>query len=334
MGGAARGLAFCARNGRWLLVAGLLLGIASPALAQTMAATIVPLIALLLFLAALRVGPGAAFPRGRALPRAMLLALLLQMVLPLTAGALLALAGVLSTVAGTGVVLVLAAAPLTGSPALAVMAGADPAPALRQLVLGTALLPLTAAPVFLLLPVFDDAGAIAAGALRLLGVVVLAGGSAMLARRFLPALASGPVRPMIDGLMALAMALVVIGLMTAVGPAILSGDPAVPGLLALAFALNLGPALALWPWLGRTGGRSQRAALPPSDGTHLRARRQAAALAIVAGNRNLALFLAALPPEAAMRLLLFVGLYQVPMYLTPLTLSRLFGGLRQESETK
>jgi len=115
----------------------------------------------------------------------------------------------------------------------------------------------------------------------------------------------------IDGALALAMALVVIGLMAAVGPAILSMNAAVPALVALAFALNLGLAAAVW--------HSSRAALPAPE---------AGAMAIAAGNRNLAIFLAALPSETVAYLLLFVGCYQVPMYLTPLILPRLFKGLR------
>jgi hypothetical protein len=50
----------------------------------------------------------------------------------------------------------------------------------------------------------------------------------------------------------------------------------------------------------------------------------APSMAIVAGNRNLALFLAAVPPEMAEDLLLFLGCFQIPMYLTPLTLARLY----------
>ena len=45
--------------------------------------------------------------------------------------------------------------------------------------------------------------------------------------------------------------------------------------------------------------------------------------AIYAGNRNIALFLIALPDAVAAPLLIFVGCYQVPMYLTPVLLSKL-----------
>lgn len=304
-------LAACARHGRWLLVAGLVLGIALPPLARLMAGAIVPLIAFMLFLAGLRLGPDRALPPRRALPRALLVTLLLQTALPLLAGAALAAAGVLDSVAGMGIVLVLAAAPITGTVGLALMSGADGTMALRQLVLGTVLLPLTAAPVFALLPVFDGAAGVAQGALRLMAVIGLAGGAAVLARRVLPVLGASRAQAALDGLLALAMGAVVVGLMAAVGPAILGRDPALPGLLALAFALNLGLELGVWSLA--------RGTVPASE---------AAALAIAAGNRNLALFLAALPPETATRLLLFVGCFQVPMYLTPLILPRLLHGRR------
>ena len=51
-------------------------------------------------------------------------------------------------------------------------------------------------------------------------------------------------------------------------------------------------------------------------------RRKNAGAAIVTGNRNIALFLVALPPEIVDELLLFIGCYQIPMYLTPLVMSR------------
>jgi ACR3 family arsenite transporter len=46
--------------------------------------------------------------------------------------------------------------------------------------------------------------------------------------------------------------------------------------------------------------------------------------AIIAGNRNVGLFLAALPAAQTDPLLLFIGCYQIPMYLTPLLLGRLY----------
>jgi arsenite transporter len=98
-----------------------------------------------------------------------------------------------------------------------------------------------------------------------------------------------------------------VGLMSAVGPALVAGEAALWAILALVLTLNFGIQLAVWSALRRAG-----------------AGRTAPAMAIVAGNRNLALFLAALPPETVEALLLFVGCFQVPMYLTPLVMARLY----------
>ena len=46
--------------------------------------------------------------------------------------------------------------------------------------------------------------------------------------------------------------------------------------------------------------------------------------AVVAGNRNIALFLLALPSGVTDQILLFVGCWQFPMYLTPLLLRRIY----------
>ena len=46
-------------------------------------------------------------------------------------------------------------------------------------------------------------------------------------------------------------------------------------------------------------------------------------MAVVAANRNVALFLGVLPPALVADLLLFIGCYQIPMYLTPLILPAL-----------
>ncbi|TDK49811.1 hypothetical protein [Antarcticimicrobium luteum] len=304
-------LAAAAAQGRWLLIGGLALGILLPGLATRLAPTIVPVLAVMLCIAALREGPRAALPRRTEAPRVLAITLILQCLLPLAAGGLLFWAGLLSAPLATGVVLALAAAPITGAPGLAVMSGADAGAALRQLTVGTALLPLTAAPVFALLPVFPDPWAIAAGALRLLALVGLAAGLAVALRALIPALTRPAARPAMDGLMALAMALVVIGLMSAIGPAAREAPGRLLLVLALATALHLGQTMGSW--------YAARPAMPGAE---------ARAVAIVAGNRNLALFLAAVPPETAGALMVFVGCYQIPMYLTPMVLPRLTGAPR------
>lgn len=295
-----------ARHGRLVLIVGLVVGVMAPGLARVLAPLIFPMIVFLLFLATLRVDPIAAFPDLRHLPRYLGLAALLQIGMPVLAIAVLSATGALDTILGIGAVLVLAGAPLTGSPGLAILSGADPSPALRQLVVGTAILPLTVLPVFWLMPAFGAPEVVALAALRLLAVIALAGGAAMILRRKVAWLRGARGQGAVDGLITLAMAVVVVGLMSAVGPAILSGDPGLWLALAVVFGLNFGAQIAVLLLMCRVG---ERAAAP--------------ALGIVAGNRNLALFLGALPPETGAALLLFIGCYQVPMYLTPMLMGPL-----------
>lgn len=299
-----------ARQGRALLVAGLVIGIVFPGLSRAMMPAVAPLIVVLLFLAALRIGPAGMTPRGqgRALRRGFGLMLAMQLALPLAALALLAPLGALGGVLAAGVVLVLAAPPLTGSPGLAALSGADPGVALRQLVISTAFLPLTALPVLFLLPLPGAPETRAAGEMlaaslgmagRLVVMIALAAGGAWLVRRRVPALNAPDAPAVIDAGLALTMGLVVIGLMSAVGPALMAGDPALFAGIALSFLICFGLQIATFRLMAQSED-------------------DPASLAILAGNRNLAIFLAAVPPDSAAALMLFVGCYQVPMYLTPL----------------
>jgi len=172
-------LAFAiARRGRWFLVAGLVLGLASPTLAHAMRPTVGPLVVALLFLAMLRIGP-EGFRVGRAaLSRALGLLCVLQLALPLAVALGLSWAGLLDRQVATGAVLIMAAAPITGAAHIVVMTGGEPALALRQTVIGTALLPLTVLPVFALVPAFGSAAEIAGAVLRLLAIILCAGGLA------------------------------------------------------------------------------------------------------------------------------------------------------------
>lgn len=300
-------LGWLARHGRLVLVAGLVIGIGWPALAQQMRPLIVPLIASMLFLSTLRIGEAAARPRPREVPLYLGMAVLLQTVMPLAALAVLIPFGWQDRIVGLGVVLALAASPITGSPGLAILSGADPMPALRSLVVGTALLPLTVLPVFWFMPIFPDPAATLGAAGRILVIILVAGGGALLVRRVWPGLRAPHMQQGMDGLMALSMGVVVIALMSAVGPALMAGDPALWWILGLVFALNFSTQIIVWAALRGAG-----------------AGRAAPSMAIVAGNRNLALFLAAVPPGMAEDLLLFVGCFQIPMFLTPLTLARLY----------
>jgi len=305
-------LAFLARHGRLLLIAGLLAGAVSPELALWFRPLIAPMIVGLLFLAVLRLGPEGLVVGMRGLHSAALLALFLQMALPLAAAGLFAAFGVLAHPLAAGTVLVLAASPITGSPNITLMTGGDPAPALRQLVIGTMLLPLTVMPVFMVMPAFGSPQAVVRAAVELLGLIVLAGGAAVTVRRL--GIVKGNARSYMamDAVAALLLGLVVIGLMSAISPAFISDRPALFAALVAAFMLNMPLQLIA----SRLAARRQPSAAP--------------AMGIIAGNRNAALFLSVLPEATIDQLLLFIGCFQIPMYLTPFLLSgwfrRLAGG--------
>lgn len=304
-------LGWFARHGRLVLIAGLILGAALPELAAAMRQGIAPIIVALLFLASLRLGPAGLREGASGLQRAVGLTLAAQLALPLIAVGLLSVAGLLHHPVAMGVVLILAAAPITGSPSLALLVGAHPAPALRQLVLGTALLPLTVVPVFALMPAFGDASAVFLAALQLLVVIAVAGGSALVLRSRLP---WGPsAASAVDGLSAVLLGVVVIGLMSAIGPAFKNAPELLAGSLAVAFILNLILQLGASYGLKRTDPAT------------------ASAFGITTGNRNIALFLSILPAHTLDQVLLMVGCYQIPMYLTPVLLGGWYRGIARRT---
>jgi ACR3 family arsenite transporter len=294
-----------AARGRWILVAGLVAGLVAPDLSRAMRPLVGPLVVILLFLAVLRIGP-EGLKAGRAgLSQAIMRAAVLQAALPLGASIALAAAGRLEGPLALGVVLILAAAPITGAAHLTVMAGGAPAPALRQTVVGTALLPFTVLPVFALIPAFGSAQEVAQAVVRLVAIILCAGGLALVlrARRIVPGTASA--LGTIDAVAAVLLGAVVVGMMSAAGET-LRADPAeFARVMAVVVALCFGLQAAT---------RFAGARLPPAE---------APALAVVAGNRNVALFLGVLPAPVAADLLLLIGCYQVPMYLTPVVLPRI-----------
>jgi len=297
-------LRFFSRHGKLMLVAGLVAGASLPDLALALRPAIAPMIVSLLFLAVLRLGPDGLKAGMKGMHRAAGLALILQLALPVSAALAFAALGWLAHPLAMGIVLVLGAAPITGSPNITLMAGGNPAPALRQLVIGTALLPVTVIPVFWLMPAFGSPFAVARAALELLALIAVAGGAALALRHWRIVAGTPNAYDAMDGLAALLLGLVVIGLMSAIGPALVNDRRELLIALAVVFALNV-PLQMVASLFAR---RADPQASP--------------ALGVVAGNRNVALFLSVLPAQTAAELLLFIGCFQVPMYVTPFLLAR------------
>lgn len=290
-----------APRGSWLLVAGLVVGLALPELAQKMRPAIEPMVVALLFLAVLRMGPEGLRVGRIGLSKAVLRAGLLQLFLPLGVTLLLMTAGLLEHPLALATILILAAAPITGAAHFAVMAGGDPAPALRQTIIGTALLPLTVLPIWVLIPAFGSSTEVLISVLGLLAIIVCAAGLALaLRQREIVPGTSGVLR-ILDALAAILLGVVVIGMLGAAGESLHTNPAEFLAVMALACILCFGlQAISRFDWKA-----------PPSERP---------ALAVVAGNRNAALFLSVLPVAVADDVLLLIGCYQVPMYLTPLIL--------------
>jgi ACR3 family arsenite transporter len=295
-----------AKHGRAILILGLVAGVLFPGLALQLKPWIGILVAFMLFLAALRVGPRDAFGAVAQLRSSLAMVLVLQIVFPVLTILAFGVFGLRGGIA-TGLILMMAAPPISGAPNLTLMTGNDPAPALRQLLTGTALLALTVIPVFWLAPDLGSARDILGAASRLLAVIASAGAAGFLVRAWLIKSPSREAFRAFDGLSALTMAVMVVGLMSAVGPAMRSNPSALLIALAAAFAGNFGQQILM---LAALRGRAPEQLIAPAG--------------ISAGNRNIALFLTALPASVTDPVLLFIGCYQIPMYLTPVLLGRLY----------
>jgi hypothetical protein len=301
-------LRFTARHGRVCLVLGLVAGLALPDLAAALRPHLPELIAALLFLAAFRIGPARAVHGLSGIRNSVATVLVYQLAAPLLALGLAWALGLRETAAALALVLVLAAPSVSGSPNFTIMLGRDPAVAMRLLLVGTALFPATAVPVLILSPAIGSVSGVIESAIRLIAVIYGAVGIAFVLRHYLkPSLEESQIAAF-DGAAAILLAIVVVGLMSAAGPALLSEAPRFFAWLGFAFAVNFGMQLLAFRFM------------PVVDEA-----RERAGTSIVAGNRNVALFLVALPADASEALLLFIGCYQIPMYLTPIVMGRLLG---------
>lgn len=302
-----RALLFAAQNGRWCLVGGLVAGVALPGLALAMRPTLPWLIALLLFISAFRIGPRDALGRMGDIRHTLALVAVYQLGAPLLALAFLSFLGLMSTPLALAFVLMLSAPSITGAPNFTILLGHDPSAAMRLLLVGTAVFPLTALPILGLLPALGGAEAVIWSALKLLAVIVGVVGLAFALRTGLAPELSMQRYLALDGAAAIVLAVIVIGLMSAVTPSLATNPLRVLAFLIFAFVANFGTQVIAWRVQHRSDGDPK-----------------IVAQSIVSGNRNIALFLVALPPAVTDQILLFIGCYQVPMYLTPVLMRWLY----------
>lgn len=300
-------LSLAARHAKWIMVAGLMVAAVLPGLARLLSQGLVPLIMLLMFVGALRLSPDDTARILQRPGRSVRQALALQLAMPLIAAVLLTLTGQIVHLWALAMVLVLSAPSIVSGPNISAILGLDAGSSMRLMLWGTALVPISSLPMLVLLFGTSGLAPIVWAALRLAGIIAIAGGLGLLVRRFvMPSPGAHRLRQL-DGLSAIVLGIFVIGLMPALRDDLADRPGVILGWIGFAFALNYLSQVGVWLWLRRRTPRGE-----------------AGALALVAGNRNLALFFAALAPQQSAPLLPFLAAYQFPMYLTPLCLGWLY----------
>jgi ACR3 family arsenite transporter len=281
-------------------------GLLSEVLAEIVKPHIEVLIALLLFNTCLRVGPQQALGALNDIKANLLFTLVLQVLLPVTLILIFWVANIRGALP-LALILLTAAPAISGGPHLVALLGFDPAPTLRQLIIGTLLLPLTIIPVLLLIPDIGGIESIIAVSARLLIIILCAGLSAFAVRHyFLPNPGRNELQE-IDGVSTLLLAIVVFGLMAAIHSEIETNPLNLLTTLAVAVSANFG--LQIITALILTSSRFSKYGVP---------------IGLIAGNRNIALFMTALAVTSTQPILLFIACYQIPMYLTPLVMGRFY----------
>ncbi len=300
-------LRLISRNARACLIIGLTGGILLPGFAGALAPWLPSMVAILLIITALRIGHSAARGAISDLRWGLGAVAVLQVALPLTCLGVLTLAGVAQTPAALALVLATSAPAISGSPNLALLLGLDAGRMMQILILGTAAFPITVLPILLLSPQIEGLAQVIGSAAFVLVVILSATALGFFLRRLCYPSPTPAQIQTLDGLSVLAFSFIVIALMAPLNGALRSDPFQVARWAGLAFAISYGLQAATLYCL-----RSSKL------------REVAGPLAVGAGNRNIALFLVALPPETVAPLLIFIGCWQLPMYLTPILLPRLY----------
>lgn len=301
-----------ARRGAVLLAVGIFGGALIPPLAAAFHPAVAPIVFAMMTLIFLRVDLEGTLLHLRRPARVALIVVALLVISPVLMAVLVEPLG-LDRGITAGLVIFAAGCAATSSPAFARMVGLDADLSLVVSLVSTVLVPLTAPPLVAWLTGVDLAIGTAAFMSRLLLVVGLPAVISLVLRRLL-----GPPRLLlwgaaVDG----ALVLLVVGYGFGVMDGLqirLAADPAwVAAALVAAFLANYGlnavTTLALRP-LGA---------------------RPAATAGLMAGNRNMALFLAVLPAGADPRVALFFGLCQFPLFLSPFLLRPLYRRLARSA---
>ena len=302
-----RSLIFIAINGRYILVGGLIAGFLFPTASIIIKDLLPQFVALLLFLTAFRIGHKKVISSFRKLSLILLVVLTLQLLLPLLAVGVLSILQLSSSMFAIALILILAAPSITGAPNFAILLNSKPEPAFQALIIGTALLPFTVIPIFWILPELGGLIEVFSASFNLFVTIFLTTLLGFMVRAlFFPKL-DEELTTAVDGMTALTLAFMVIGLMAALRPSLISDPVSVLKWLIFALTVNLGLQFITYHFL-----------------KFLKFSEVAVPIGIVSGNRNIALYLVALPIMQSDQLLIFLGCYQIPMYLTPVIMRKVY----------
>ena len=177
----------------------------------------------------------------------------------------------------------------------------DGALALRWLIGATLLLPITCIPTVYLLLGEQSTAQLLLPVAKLLLLIISATGVGILVNKALESRGVSQSALALDGAASITLALMVIGLMGGIH----TPDIRIEHLLmtlAVALMINLGYQIL--------GVKVARALNHTPE--------RIICTGVINGNRNIALYLTALPASFTEPLLLFIACYQIPMYLTPL----------------
>lgn len=298
-------LSWLGKHATGALAAGVFLALAIPELSALVRPLLVPAIAAMLTVSLLRLEPSAIRHAVRAPLRllpALGFVLLASPVIGYLAGSALGLSPGLAT----ALVIWTASPPLVSVPAIATLVGLDGALALTVTTAAGLLVPLTLPPiVFALIGLELDITPVAL-AVRMAVLLVGAGLAAAAVHRLAGAARLARHASAIDGAFVLIMLLFAVAVLDGVTRTAIADPVKVAGLLVLVFSASLAMQALGWLVFRPTGLRS------------------AGTLALIGGNRNMALVLGAAPAAFEPDTFLFLALLQFPIYLLPLLLRSVY----------
>ncbi|MCR9071507.1 MAG: hypothetical protein NXI18_07305 [Alphaproteobacteria bacterium] len=302
-------LAWMGKHATALLAGGVFVGLALPDLATLARPLLVPTIVVMLVFSLLRLQPTAIAAAARSPGRVLPVVGFVLLLSPAIGQAGVMLLGVeqwLGIGVAVAVVVWTASPPLVSVTALATILGLDGALALMAMTLGGLLMPLTLPPLVLGLIGLDLQIGVGELMMRLTGLLALAAILATTVRKIVGENRIHRHTEAIDGGFVLIMLIFAIAVMDGVTAAAVADPWKVAGMVVLVFAVSLalqaiGFALFL-PW----------------------GRRTATTVALIGGNRNMAIVLGAAPAAFHPDAFLYLAILQFPIYLLPALLRPIY----------